>query len=134
MSKGRYVDFAALQELYGEQVVEAVRRQMEEEAEAIVEDMKSRVPVRTGALKNSIRWHWNKKKTAIEIVADAANPKNNVKYGRYVEFSPRINKPFFYPAMDAHRNGYKDRLMNALKKAIKESIKGESHGTGSENV
>ena len=134
MSKGRYVDFAALQELYGEKVVAAVRRQMEEEAEAIVQDMKSRVPVRTGALKNTIRWHWNKKKTAIEIVADAANPKNNVKYGRYVEFSPRINKPFFYPAMDAHRNGYKDRLMNAMKKAIEANIKGGNHGSGSENV
>lgn len=134
MSKGRYVDFAGLQELYGKQVVEAIRRQMEEEAEAIVQDMKSRVPVRTGALKSSIRWQWNKKKTAIEIVADAANPKNQVKYGRYVEFSPKINKPFFYPAMDAHRNGYHERLMEAMKEAIEKSVKGGTHGSGTNHV
>lgn len=54
MPKGRYINFAALEEMYGTEVVEALRRQMEIEADRIVQDMKSRVPVRTGRLRDSI--------------------------------------------------------------------------------
>lgn len=78
MPKGRYINFAALEEMYGTEVVEALRRQMEIEADRIVQDMKSRVPVRTGRLRDSIHWRWKKNKTAIEILADAPNPKNGV--------------------------------------------------------
>lgn len=123
MPKGRYISFAALEEMYGTEVAETLRRQMEIEADRIVQDMKSRVPVRTGRLRDSIRWRWNKNKTAIEILADAPNPKNGVKYGRFVEFSPRISKPFFYPAMDAHRESYREALKDALRKAISKGIK-----------
>ena len=123
MPKGRYISFAALEEMYGTEVVETLRRQMEIEADRIVQNMKSRVPVRTGRLRDSIRWRWNKNKTAIEILADAPNPKNGVKYGRFVEFSPRISKPFFYPAMDAHRESYREALKDALRKAISKGIK-----------
>lgn len=127
MPKGRYINFAALEEMYGTEVVEALRQQMEIEADRIVQDMKSRVPVRTGRLRDSIHWRWNKNKTAIEILADAPNPKNGVKYGRFVEFSPRINKPFFYPAMDAHRESYREALKAALRKAISRGIKNGSN-------
>lgn len=123
MPKGRYINFAALEEMYGTEVAETLRRQMEIEADRIVQDMQSRVPVRTGRLRDSIRWRWNKNKTAIEILADAPNPKNGVKYGRFVEFSPRISKPFFYPAMDAHRESYREALKDALRKAISKGIK-----------
>ena len=127
MPKGRYINFAALEEMYGTEVVETLRRQMEIEADRIVQDMKSRVPVRTGRLRDSIHWRWNKNKTAIEILADAPNPKNGVKYGRFVEFSPRISKPFFYPAMDAHRESYREALKAALRKAISKGIKNGSN-------
>ena len=128
MSKGRYLDFDAVSEMYGDVVVEALRRQMEIEADKIVEDMKSRVPVRSGALRDSIHWRWNKSKTAIEIVADAAHPKSHVKYGRLVEFSPKINKPFFYPAMDAHREAYREALKRTIQEAVKGLGKGGSGG------
>lgn len=128
MAKGRYLNFETISEMYGEAAADALRQQMEIEADKIVEDMKSRVPVRTGALKESIHWHWNKKKTVIEILADAANPKTKVKYGRLVEFSSKINKPFFYPAMDAHREEYRESLKRTLREAVKKFMKGGSRG------
>lgn len=128
MAKGRYLDVKAISEMYGEMVVEALRRQMEIEVEKIIEDMKSRVPVRSGALRDSIHWRWNKNKTAIEILADAAHPRSHVKYGRLVEFSPRINKPFFYPAMDAHREEYRESLRRAMQEAVKRFTKGGNSG------
>lgn len=113
----RSPDMKGILETFGESVAEALRRVMEEEAEAIVRDMKSRAPVKTGALRDSIRWKWNRNKTKITIIADAANDKG-YKYGRIVEFSPKINKPFFYPVMDAHKEGYKRRLVEALRQEV----------------
>lgn len=120
----KYMDMESILETYGEGAVNAIRAEMEVMAEKIVEDMKARVPVDSGALRDSIHWSWNKKKTAIRIVADAKNKKNGVPYARYVEFSPKINKPFFYPALDAHRDEYHEQLVRALKKALE---KGGSH-------
>lgn len=120
----KYMDMQSILETYGEGAVNAIRAEMEVMAETIVEDMKARVPVDSGALRDSIHWSWNKKKTAIRIVADAKNKKNGVPYARYVEFSPKINKPFFYPALDAHRDEYHEQLVRALKKALE---KGGSH-------
>lgn len=120
----KYMDMQSILETYGEGAVNAIRAEMEVMAEKIVEDMKARVPVDSGALRDSIHWSWNKKKTAIRIVADAKNKKNGVPYARYVEFSPKINKPFFYPALDAQRDEYHEQLVRALKKALE---KGGSH-------
>lgn len=120
----KYMDMQSILETYGEGAVNAIRAEMEVMAEKIIEDMKARVPVDSGALRDSIHWSWNKKKTAIRIVADAKNKKNGVPYARYVEFSPKINKPFFYPALDAHRDEYHEQLVRALKKALE---KGGSH-------
>ena len=121
------MDMESILESYGEEAVNAIRAEMEVMAEKIVQDMKARVPVDSGALRDSIHWTWNKKKTAIRIVADAKNKKNGVPYARNVEFSPKINKPFFYPALDAHRDEYHEGLVRALKKAVE---KGGGHGSG----
>ena len=121
------MDMESILESYGEEAVNAIRAEMEVMAEKIVQDMKARVPVDSGALRDSIHWTWNKKKTAIRIVADAKNKKNGVPYARNVEFSPKINKPFFYPDLDAHRDEYHEGLVRALKKAVE---KGGGHGSG----
>lgn len=114
MGKPKAVNLKDILERYGEAAKVALQKQMEQEAEAIVQDMKSRVPVKTGKLRDSIRWEWNKGKTKITIIADAAN--NGIKYARIVEFSPRINKPFFFPAIESHREEYKNRMKDALRK------------------
>lgn len=114
------VNLKELLEMYGQRTVDALRQQMEAEADAIVRDMQSRAPVKTGKLKGSIHWKWNRNKTAITIIADASN--NGVKYGRIVEFSPKINKPFFYPALDAHKDEYKQKLIETLRKEARKAV------------
>lgn len=118
----RSPDMKGILETFGESAAEALRRVMEEEAEAIVRDMKSRAPVKTGALRDSIRWKWNRNKTKITIIADAANDKG-YRYGRIVEFSPKINKPFFYPAVDAHKEEYRSKLVEALRREARKAGK-----------
>ena len=108
------VNLKEILEMYGERAADALRQQMEAEAEAIVQDMKSRAPVKTGKLRDSIHWKWNKNKTVITIMADAANGKG-FKYGRIVEFSPKINRPFFYPALDAHKDEYHQKLADTWR-------------------
>lgn len=111
---GKNVNFKEILERYGEEAKEALQVAMEEEAAKIVQDMKTRVPVRSGRLRDSIHWEWNRAKTEITIVADAVNGK--VKYARIVEFSPKINKPFFFPALDAHIEEYHKKLVDTLRK------------------
>ena len=47
--------------------------------------------------------------------------KYGVPYGRIIEFSPRINKPFFYTAWYQHRKKIKDDVILAIGKAWSDS-------------
>ena len=38
-------------------------------------------------------------------------------YGRYIEFSPRINKPWFYPAWYAKQREVREKIIDAIGKA-----------------
>lgn len=104
----------------GEHIIKAATKALKEGADKIVEDAKKRVPVKTGKLRDSIKAEsvdvgGDQYKGALyEILADAVNEKNGVLYGQFVEFSPKINKPFLYPAMDAQRN----EVINGVKNAI----------------
>ena len=89
----------------------------------IVEDAKSRCPVRSGELKESIKAR-EVKVTGVEedgilyeISADATN-QNGIAYGQFVEFDPRIAKPFLYPAMDACRDTVNKDIKDAIEEAI----------------
>lgn len=54
------------------------------------------------------------------ISADAVveTSKGPLYYGAIVEFSPKINKPFLYPAMDEHREDVKRKIAQAVKQAV----------------
>ena len=41
--------------------------------------------------------------------------KGGTHYGRLIEFSPRINKPFFYPAMDESKEKLRERIKKRWK-------------------
>lgn len=43
--------------------------------------------------------------------------KYGVPYGRLIEFSPRINKPFFYTAWYSLRNTIRNEVVDEIKKA-----------------
>ena len=48
-----------------------------------------------------------------------AQAQDGLYYGKIVEFSPKINKPFLYPAMDAKREVVKKKIIDAVREAIR---------------
>lgn len=108
-------------EEYGRQVTDDLRAVMEDTASDVVTGAKSRVPVRTGRLRDSIRWRWNKNHTVIRIDARAVNPRDKTNYAKIVEFSPKINKPFLYPALDEVKDAYRARMVETLRRSIRKA-------------
>lgn len=104
---------------FGEEAVTHMKEALAKGASDIAADAKGRVPVATGTLRESIHTKANKNGTRIKIVADARNPKDNVPYGRLLEFSPKLNRPFLYPAYDAHRDEIKKAMIEAIRKAAR---------------
>lgn len=100
----------------GEHVLTAAKQALKEGADMVVNDAKSRCPVRTGALKNSIKAESLEYGAAYEISADAKN-QNNVAYGQFVEFSPN-GHPFLYPALDAQRDAVNNHVKQAIDNAV----------------
>ena len=58
------------------------------------------------------------KKGAETVTADAKNQRG-VPYGRFVEFGAR-GRPFFYPAMDAHREEINENVKNAIQESVRQ--------------
>lgn len=101
----------------GEHVVEAAQAALKNGADRVVADAKSRCPVKTGKLRDSIKAVPNRDGTVYKIEANAQN--NGVYYGQFVEFSPEINKPFLYPALEAHRQEIRDNIDAAITNAAR---------------
>ncbi|MBR3458880.1 MAG: HK97 gp10 family phage protein, partial [Selenomonadaceae bacterium] len=88
----------------------AAKAALAEGAEMVMKEAKQRCPVYEGddyrvvkgALRDSIHAEKQKGGKEYRIVADA-QAQDGLYYGKIVEFSPKINKPFLYPAMDAKR-------------------------------
>ena len=107
----------------GEDVVMAAKIALAEGVESIVFDAKTRVPVRTGKLRNSIKaMDKNGDGTVYTLTADATN-KKGIAYGQFVEFDPRINRPFLYPAIEANIR----RLKRNIRQAVKDAVKYRGH-------
>ena len=101
----------------GEHVVQAAKDALKHGADEVVADAKSRCPVRTGKLRDSIRAEPNRESTSYKIVADADN--NGFCYGQIVEFSPKEGyTPFLYPALEANYG----RVMGNIRAAINSAI------------
>ena len=108
----------------GEKALAAAKAEVKKGADVVVADAKSRCPVKTGRLRDSIRAVSNKDGTVYWIVADASvksqkSPTGEFYYGANVEFSPTNGKPFMYPALDAHRKEIEDNIESAIDKAAK---------------
>lgn len=113
----------------GDHVLIAAKEALKNGAEIIANDIKSRVPVRTGRLKESIKSESRQDGAIYEFSANARNPKDNFLYGPVVEFSEwhkrkgkRIKKKkkqaFMYPAFDAHAGEVNKMIENAINEAI----------------
>ena len=108
---------SALLFIFGTNAAKAAKAALKEGADGVVEDAKSRCPVKTGALRDSIHAEVKRNGTYIKVVADAQN--DGVYYGKVVEFSPKINKPFRYPAIDAARDSIRDNIARAVREGLK---------------
>lgn len=105
----------------GEHVIQAAKLALASGVDQLVTDAKNRVPVRTGKLKDSIKAReveGVESGVLYEISADATN-KKGIAYGQFVEFDPKINKPFLYPAMDANRDSIERNIKESIQDAIR---------------
>ena len=104
----KYVSAETLLRGMGEEVLQAAKAALEKGAEEVVAEAKSRCPVykgkdrrvTPGALRDSIHAEKKRNGTFYRISA-GAQAQDGTAYGKLVEFSPKINKPFLYPALDA---------------------------------
>ena len=125
MAKGWQSSEEILKEL-GENATEAAKSALAEGAELVMKEAKERCPVYTGndrrvvkgALKESIHAVKQKGGTKYKIIADAVS-HDGIFYGKLVEFSPAINKPFMYPALDAQRETVKKLIVEAVREAVR---------------
>jgi HK97 gp10 family phage protein len=103
------------------------RREMEAHAEDIVTAMKSRIPVKSGALQRSAGWTWGA--PPVGTMATSTNREDtitiyaggrNAFWARWIEFGTRKMpaQPFFFSSWRAGRKKVKGRMRNAAKKAV----------------
>ena len=100
------------------EIIEQAKRELAKGVSRIVADAKSRCPVRTGKLRLSIKAESNADDSIFNISANAYTETNNTAsttggrfyYGPIVEFSPKINKPFMYPAIRAHEFEIREKI------------------------
>lgn len=104
----------------------AAKAALEEGADILVKEAKARCPVYDGddprvvkgALRDSIHAEKEKGGKEYRIAADA-QAQDGLFYGKMVEFSPKINKPFLYPAMEAKRKEIQQKMVAAVREAIR---------------
>lgn len=102
---------AQIRALFGEDAVNAVKNAIAESANEIVADAKTRCPKKTGKLRDSIKAEKQNGGATFKI--------SSLYYGRFVELSPRINRPFLYPALDANRNRIREKIKTALRRVLR---------------
>ena len=115
--KSNFLDSTTLKQI-GEKVSKTTKEALKECAEMLTNEAKTRCPVDSGRLRDSIHAEKRKGGTKYQIVADAKDDQGRF-YGRVVEYSPKINRPFMYPAMDALKEQIKEKLINAVRDGLK---------------
>lgn len=101
----------------GEQAKIAAKAALLEGINKVVEDAKDLAPVKTGKLRESIKATPIADGAIYKITASAKNEKG-VPYAQFVEYSPTINKPFMYPAIDKNVTGLHNGIKNAIQNAM----------------
>ena len=129
----------------------AVRKAMEQSADAVVAQMKSLVPVGSGDLQMSISWTWGDAPKGSLKIGQIKSASGNMRitiyagggdawYARFVEFGTQAHtaggkfagstipaipaQPFFYVSWRAGKKSAKSRVSRAINKAAKEIAAG----------
>ena len=112
--------FRRVAENFGQKVAKAGKEELKKGAEKMEKTAKELCPVDTGRLRDSI--HIEESGMTIKVVADAADD-SGVCYGKIVEFSPKIQKPFMIPARDQHAPAVRNDVMNAIRDAARKEFR-----------
>ena len=115
----RSATFKGLQKVYGPMVAAAAKKAISENAQMIVAEAQKRCPEDTGRLKASIHAKPSKNGEHVDIVADAVADDGKTHYSKIVEFSPKIDKPYMYPAADATRSKRREHMIETIRKAVR---------------
>ena len=129
-ARGELTTFYSFPPDIDKDIIEAAKWELKKGVLKVVADAKSNCPVDTGALRESIKAEGNDKETYFYISANAYRITTSKKsetgkfyYGQMVEFSPKINKPFLYPALDANREQIKANIREAVLKGMTQKYK-----------
>ncbi len=106
-----------LEEL-GEDILMAAKVELGLGVDQITQNAKSRCPVVTGKLRDSIKARDIADGAVYDVLADAKNDKG-IAYGQFVEWSPKINRPFLFPAIQANRKTIKENIKQAVQEAVR---------------
>lgn len=106
----------------GQDVCDEALKALEEGAQIVTDEAKSRVPVKTGRLRDSIHFKKLNKGQKIRIIADAKDEKG-FSYAPIIEFSPRINNPFMHDSLAARRAEVRQNIINAIREAVHKHAK-----------
>lgn len=123
-----------------EHVKEQVRKELEKSAKELVAAQKRAAPVKTGTLRDAIRWRWGDARgrggNALreEFTVTIYIGKEARHYAHLAEFgvAPHENKgrfpgtenpgappqPYFFPTYRAHKRRIKGRVRRGVKRAI----------------
>lgn len=97
----------------GRRITNQLEQIMMDSADIIVNEVKSRAPVKSGKLRDSI---------AKTLLVKGKNPivavGTKVPYARYVEFG-RNKRPFIYPSFEAKKQEFKKDVINGLREAVR---------------
>ena len=126
----RYRGFVSAEKILSElgtEATAAAKEALERGADDVVAEAKNRCPVYTGtdkrvvkgALRDSIHKRPRRKDGSVWRIAADAESQDGVFYGVLVEFSPRINRPFLYPTLDAKKDGIRSAIVDAVRTAIR---------------
>ena len=126
----RYRGFVSAEKILSElgaEATAAAKAALERGADDVVAEAKNRCPVYAGtdkrvvkgALRDSIHKRLRRKDGSVWRIAADAESQDGVFYGVLVEFSPRINRPFLYPALDAKKDGIRSAIVDAVRMAIR---------------
>lgn len=101
----------------GDDILIAAKQALAAGVDDVSKNAKSRVPVLTGKLRDSIHSKDAYDGVVYDIVADAKN-KDGIAYGQFVEFSPKINHPFLYPAIKSKKRSIKKNIKRAIQEVV----------------
>lgn len=110
-----------LLEAFGPAIIEKTKPVITENCAIIRDDIKSRAPVKTGKLRDSVIYKYYDKTNSGVVTANAVAKDGKTRYGFVLEYTGHA---FFYPGVDAHVDTFRRELREAIDRTCRETNEG----------